>query len=48
MIARMKQNFGVAFEQRIVDEIDRRRGLIPRSRYIENIFARNILGKCNR
>lgn len=34
----MKRNLGVALSEELVDEIDRRRGLIPRSTFIENIM----------
>jgi hypothetical protein len=32
----MKQNFGIALDPIVVDEADRRRGLISRSAYLED------------
>ena len=34
---RLRQNLGVSFNGLFIDELDRRRGLAPRSRYLESI-----------
>jgi len=43
----MKQNLGIALDPIVVDELDRRRGLVPRSRYVENFFRNHIAGGFN-
>jgi len=37
---RVRQSLGVSFNEQFVDELDRRRGLASRSRYLEKIVLR--------
>jgi len=43
----MKQNLGIALDPKVVDELDRQRGLISRSAYVEDFFRTHIKGENN-
>jgi len=38
----MKRKIGISLEPEIVEKIDRERGLIPRSRYIEKLLKEGL------
>ena len=39
---KMKQNLGIALDPKVVDELDRQRGLVSRSAFVENHFMNQI------